>query len=251
MTRVIRDVGDMRAWRDAVRGTVGFVPTMGALHAGHARLLAQAHAGCEYSVLSVFVNRTQFNDPNDYAHYPANLEADLAVAEAQGADVLFAPSHAQMYPDGYAYAVTEKVFSRQLCGAHRPGHFDGVLTVVMKLLQIVRPEKAWFGEKDYQQLALVRDMVQAFFLPVQIVAAPTVREADGLAMSSRNVRLTTEQRARAPMLYRILQEAADAHSAQVALTRAGFDVDYVVERDGRRYAAARLGDVRLIDNVAR
>lgn len=250
MTQVIRDVDAMRAWRESARASVGFVPTMGALHAGHASLLAQAREGAEHVVLSVFVNRTQFDDAGDYARYPADFDADLALARAHGVDVLFAPNYAQMYPDNYQYAVSEKTFSRALCGAHRPGHFDGVLTVVMKLLHIVRPHTAWFGEKDHQQLTLIRGMADAFFLPTQIIGAPAVREADGLAMSSRNARLTPEQRALAPMLHQVLCSAPDARSARDTLTAAGFDVDYVEDRNQRRYAAARLGNVRLIDNVA-
>ncbi|PZO63846.1 MAG: pantoate--beta-alanine ligase [Pseudoxanthomonas suwonensis] len=249
MTRLIHDVAELQAWRAQKAGQVGFVPTMGALHAGHAALLRQARAGSDAVVLSVFVNRTQFNDPADYARYPVTLEADRAIAESEGVDVLFAPEHAALYPDDYRYVVNERDLSTRLCGAHRPGHFDGVLTVVLKLLQLVRPQRAWFGEKDYQQLALIRGMVEAFFLPAQIIGVPTVREADGLALSSRNLRLTSEQRAVAPRLYAILRDAATAQAAIAALTEAGFRVDYVDDLDGRRYAAAFLGDVRLIDNI--
>lgn len=249
MIRLIHDVAELQAWRAQCAGQVGFVPTMGALHAGHAALLRQARAASDAVVLSVFVNRTQFNDAADYARYPVTLQADRAIAEAEGVDVLFAPDHAAMYPDDYRYVVGERDFSTRLCGAHRPGHFDGVLTVVLKLLQLVRPHRAWFGEKDYQQLALIRGMVQAFFLPVAIVGVPTVREPDGLALSSRNVRLTPEQRALAPRLHAILRNAASADAAIAALAEAGFRVDYVEDVDGRRYAAAFLGDVRLIDNI--
>ena len=249
MTRLIHDVTELQAWRAQCAGQVGVVPTMGALHAGHAALLRQARSASDAVVLSVFVNRTQFNDPDDYARYPVTLQADRAMAEAEGVDVLFAPDHAAMYPDDYRYVVGERDFSTRLCGAHRPGHFDGVLTVVLKLLQLVRPHRAWFGEKDHQQLVLIRGMVQAFFLPVDIVGVPTVLEADGLALSSRNMRLTPEQRALAPRLHAILRDAASADAAIAALAEAGFRVDYVEDVDGRRYAAAFLGDVRLIDNI--
>jgi pantoate--beta-alanine ligase len=154
-----------------------------------------------------------------------------------------------MYPDGYRFRVTESEFSRELCGAHRPGHFDGVLTVVMKLLNFVAPTRAYFGEKDYQQLTLIREMVSAFFMPYEIVACPTVREADGLAMSSRNVNLSADARARAVAFPAALRSAESASDARARLEREGFEVDYVEDRESRRYGAVRVGGVRLIDNV--
>src|SRR6185437_14625833 len=136
----------------------------------------------DFSVLSIFVNPTQFNDPNDFTRYPKTVEKDLEVAASLDTDYVLMPAYQDLYPDQYRYAVCEREFSKKLCGAHRPGHFDGVLTVVMKLLQLVRPARAYFGEKDYQQLLLIKDMTKAFFMPVEIVACPTVREDDGLAM---------------------------------------------------------------------
>ena len=156
-----------------------------------------------------------------------------------------------MYPNGLSYAVVETEFSRRLCGAHRPGHFDGVLTVVMKLLQIADADRAFFGEKDYQQLELIRGMCQAFFLSTQIVPCPLIRDADGLAMSSRNARLSPAERALAPMFYKILSTAPTAADAREQLGKAGFVVDYVEDHALRRYGAVRLGATRLIDNVAR
>lgn len=241
------------AWRQARAGadfagrTVGFVPTMGALHAGHRALLERARAENERVVLSVFVNPTQFNDPTDLAKYPRTLAEDVALADGLATDV-FAPPPEEMYPDGYRYRVTELEASRELEGAHRPGHFDGVLTVVLKLLNLVQPTRAYFGEKDWQQLALVRGMVEALFLPCAIVACPTVREADGLAMSSRNRRLAPADRARAAAFPRLLRAATPEAAAQ-ALRDAGFEVDYVAERDGVRLGAVHFGGVRLIDNV--
>lgn len=241
------------AWRQARAGadfagrTVGFVPTMGALHAGHRALLERAHAENDRVVLSVFVNPTQFNDPADLAKYPRTLAEDVALADGLATDVL-APPPEEMYPDRYRYRVTELEASRELEGAHRPGHFDGVLTVVLKLLNLVQPTRAYFGEKDWQQLALVRGMVEALFLPCEIVACPTVREADGLAMSSRNRRLAPADRARAAAFPRLLRAATPEAAAQ-ALRDAGFAVDYVAERDGVRLGAVHLGGVRLIDNV--
>ncbi len=227
---------------------IGFVPTMGALHAGHAALLRQARAENERVVLSIFVNPTQFNDPADLAKYPRTLEADCAL-EAPFADAVFVPAADELYPDRYAYRLTEYEQSCRWEGAHRPGHFDGVLTVVLKLLNAVRPDRAYFGEKDWQQLQLVRGLVGAMLLPIEIVACPTVRDADGLALSSRNARLSPEGRARAAEFPRALRTAPDAKTAAERLRAAGFEVDYVDDHAGVRLGAVRLEGVRLIDNV--
>jgi pantoate--beta-alanine ligase len=246
-------IESIAAWRSARKefppGSVGFVPTMGALHEGHAALLRRAADDCEISVLSIFVNPTQFNDPQDLAKYPRTLDQDLEVARREGVDFMFLPDAPSMYHDGYRYQVTENTLSRELCGVHRPGHFDGVLSVVLKLFQLVKPDRAYFGEKDYQQLELVRGMAGAFFLDLEIVAVATVREADGLAMSSRNARLTPAQRAQAPVFPEILRSSPDAAEAAQRLEAFGFDVDYVEDRPSRRFGAVKLGDVRLIDNV--
>ncbi len=228
--------------------SVGFVPTMGALHAGHRALLERARAENDLVVLSIFVNPTQFNDPNDLERYPRTLAADVALA-AGLADQVFAPAAADLYPDAYRYRVTEKELSARWEGAHRPGHFDGVLTVVLKLLNLVQPHRSYFGEKDWQQLQLVRDMAGAFFLPGEIIGCPTVRAGDGLALSSRNARLSPAGRARAPHFQDILRTSSAAAPAAAALRAAGFEVDYVVDHDGRRLGAVRLEGVRLIDNV--
>lgn len=243
---------DLTEWK-AVRSTwagksVGFVPTMGALHEGHAALLARARAENERVVLSVFVNPTQFNDPNDLAKYPRTLEADVALA-APHVDAVIAPIPDALYPDRYRYRVTETDLSRRWEGAHRPGHFDGVLTVVLKLFNLVQPTRAYFGEKDWQQLQLIRGMVDALFLPVEIVPCPIVREADGLAMSSRNRRLSAAARERAPQFARALRESPDTATAAARLKAAGFEVDYVEDYQGFRLGAVRIDDVRLIDNV--
>lgn len=229
--------------------SVGFVPTMGALHEGHAALLRQSVAENDVTVLSIYVNPTQFNNPADLAKYPAMVDKDAALAESLGVDVVFLPDYSEMYPDGYRYQIDETVFSRELCGAHRPGHFTGVLTVVMKLLNIVKPERAYFGEKDYQQLTLIRGMAEAFFLDTTIVAAATVREPDGLALSSRNLNLSACDRARAPQFSQVLSSDLDDQAAVLELNHHGFAVDYVQTVNGRRFGAATLGEVRLIDNV--
>jgi pantoate--beta-alanine ligase len=203
----------------------------------------------ERTLVSVFLNPTQFDEPTDLAAYPADLEADRSLVESLGADYLLCPSRDEIYPDRYRYRVAEGELSRTLCGEHRPGHFDGVLTVVMKLLQIVSPTRAYFGEKDHQQLQLVRGMVEAFFLPMEIVACATVRESDGLAASSRNRKLDPEQRRLAPAFPALLRGAPRPGDVRRRLEEAGFGVDYVEDVTGRRYAAVRLGPVRLIDNV--
>lgn len=245
---------DIAAWRGYRLGlagdSVGFVPTMGALHAGHQSLVDASLAENERTVVSIFVNPTQFDQAQDLAAYPQQLERDLAVLEKSGVDVALLPDYEGLYPDDFRYRVTEQDLATRFCGAHRPGHFEGVLTVVMRLFNIVRPTRAYFGEKDYQQLELVRGMVKAFFMDVEVVACPTVREADGLALSSRNQRLETEQRALAPGLYQALQNNGKPSEVSRALEQAGFDVEYVEDFEGRRLAAARLGEIRLIDNIA-
>ncbi len=240
-----RELRDSRPWSGR---EVGFVPTMGALHAGHAALLRRARAENELVVLSVFVNPTQFNDPKDLARYPRTLESDLELARPY-VDAVLAPTPEELYPDGYRYRVTENVLSRRWEGVHRPGHFDGVLTVVLKLFNLVQPKRAYFGEKDWQQLQLVRGMVEALLLPIDIVACATVRDPDGVAMSSRNARLSPQARAQAAAFPEALKAAPSAAAATAALTAKGFLVDYVDDTEGRRLGAVRLEGVRLIDNV--
>lgn len=251
MPRVSTRLEDWRGERAAMEKagvSVGFVPTMGALHAGHRSLLERARAENDRVVLSVFVNPTQFDDPADLKRYPRALEADLALAEGL-ADHVLVPEPREIYPDEYRYRMTEYVLSSRLEGAQRPGHFEGVLTVVLKLLNIVRPHRAYFGEKDRQQLDLVQGMVRALFMPVEIVACPTVRAPDGVALSSRNSRLSPAARERAASFPRILRHSPDAAAAVASLGAAGFGVDYVEDHDGVRLAAVRLEDIRLIDNV--
>ena len=247
-------VTQLAAWKAARTAaeftdrTVGFVPTMGALHAGHRSLLERARAENDRVVLSIFVNPTQFDDPGDLARYPQTLEADLALAEGL-ADYVLVPAAGELYPDDYRYRVSEYILSGRWEGAHRAGHFEGVLTVVLKLLNLVRPDRAYFGEKDWQQLQLIRGMAQALFLPVDVVSCPTVRDEDGLALSSRNRRLSPTGRTQAAVFPRILSESPDAASAAAALRLAGFKVDYVDDAEGRRLAAVTIDGVRLIDNV--
>ena len=249
--KVIHSVSEWRKLRASAEFTgrsVGFVPTMGALHAGHRALLQRARNENDLVVLSIFVNPTQFNDPADLKKYPRTLEADLALSEGL-VDYVLAPTNEDLYPDGYHYRVTENELSLKWEGAHRPGHFDGVLTVVLKLLNLVQANRAYFGEKDWQQLRLVEGMVQAFFLPVEIIACATERDPDGLALSSRNRRLSQPARARAAAFPRVLRNAPNAAAAREELQARGFDVDYVEDVRGVRLGAIRLENVRLIDNV--
>ena len=248
--KVFTTITEWQSYRDTLNeGSLGFVPTMGALHEGHLSLVKASREQNAKTVVSVFINPTQFDDKADFEKYPNDSRSDLERLEVAGVDLVLLPDTEQIYRDDYRFKVTESDFSRRLCGAHRPGHFDGVLTVVMRLLNLVRPEHAYFGEKDYQQLQLIRDMANAFFMPVKIVSCATVREADGLAMSSRNQHLDDADRAKAAKLYIALKHSQSAAEASRTLAAQGFEVDYVEDIATRRLAAARLGSTRLIDNV--
>jgi pantoate--beta-alanine ligase len=251
--------------------SIGLVPTMGALHAGHLRLIGRAREECRIVVVSIFVNPIQFNRQEDLEHYPRTLESDAQRCSEAGVDLIFAPTAEEMYPDAISTVVDVPSVSAHLCGPHRPGHFRGVATVVMKLLQIVQPGYAYFGEKDAQQLAVIRRMVGDLNVPAVIVPVATVREPDGLALSSRNQRLTPEERQIAPMLYRALEIAAqEIRQGEAGIEKArGFlqsepriRLEYleVVDPAGMQPAkgidlpvlvaiAAWIGEVRLIDNL--
>jgi pantoate--beta-alanine ligase len=225
------------------QGSIGLVPTMGALHAGHASLIQHARRDCGTVVVSIFVNPLQFDRPDDLDRYPRSLEADLDVCRQHGVDIVFAPPVAEMYPRPMEMAVDVGRLADHLCGRYRPGHFKGVATVVLKLLDIVQPDMAYFGEKDAQQLAVVRRLVTDFNVPVQIVPVPTVREPDGLALSSRNLRLSADERRLAPCLYATLQRAA-------ASVEEGADA-FAIARDAATLIPAddrlRLEYLQLVD----
>ncbi|RAU23873.1 pantoate--beta-alanine ligase [Paramagnetospirillum kuznetsovii] len=274
---IIRTVADLRTrvryWRDqGLR--VAMVPTMGALHQGHLSLVAKSLENADRVVASVFVNPTQFGPNEDFSRYPRQEERDAELLNQAGCHVLFAPTVAEMYPDGFATAITVAGVSEGLCGDVRPGHFSGVATVVTKLLLQCLPDVAVFGEKDYQQLAVIRRFVRDLDIPVAVLGAPTLREDDGLAMSSRNAYMSTDERAVAPWLIRALTGVADGLRAGAkasdlcpkavdGLIKAGFaSVDYMEVRDAETLApaelldrpvrilvAARLGKTRLIDNI--
>ncbi len=247
---VARTIAEARA--HPRQGVVGLVPTMGALHAGHVALLETARAECDTVVMSLFVNPSQFDEEADLAAYPRDPEADAAVAAEAGVDLLFAPSAGEMYPPGFQTWVEVEELSRELEGAHRPGHFRGVATVVLKLLSIVRPDVAYFGRKDAQQLAVVRQMARDLALGVEIRGVETVRDPDGLALSSRNARLSPAEREQALAIPRALA-TRDPVLARAVLAEAGVEPDYVevADLDGPTLAiAARIGSTRLIDNVS-
>ena len=271
--QLIHTVAELRQ-RLSSETSISFVPTMGNLHAGHLHLvkLARQHGQCV--VVSIFVNPLQFGVNEDLANYPRTLHEDCAKLEAAEADIVFAPSEIEMYPVPQTMMVAPPPIANDLCGASRPGHFSGVATVVLKLFNLVQPHVAVFGKKDAQQLFIIRELVRQFNLGIDIVAGETIRETDGLAMSSRNGYLSSEERAKAPQLYRTLQQVVEAveagrkdyaeteaHAA-ASLRKMGWDVDYISVRSSRSLleptdseknllvlGAARLGNTRLIDNI--
>jgi pantoate--beta-alanine ligase len=276
--RIIHRINELTTLLDGERNagkTIGFVPTMGALHEGHLSLVGQCKKENEGCVVSIFVNPTQFNDPNDLKAYPRTLEKDCDALTRAGCDYVFAPSEQEMYPEPDTRVFDLGPVAEGMEGKHRPGHFNGVAQVVSKLFDIVRPDNAYFGEKDFQQIAVIREMVRRLNRPVRIVACPVVRETDGLAMSSRNARLTSEQRQYAPAVARTLKESLALapsksvrdveHWVRETLNRIPtLRVEYYEIVDGRTLQPIRrwdeagdpvgciavfCGDVRLIDNI--
>ncbi len=275
--KVFRTIEELRARLANVRRkvTIGCVPTMGALHAGHGALIDRARQECDFVIVTLFVNPIQFNLAADFDSYPRTFDDDAAFCEARGVDIIFAPADAEIYPEPTETFVEVPLLTNQLCGAHRPGHFRGVTTVVTKLFNIIQPNRAYFGEKDAQQLATIRRMVRDLNISITIVGVPTVREPDGLAVSSRNRLLTSAERARATILYKALEAAREAieagqsdpakvkaAAAAVYATEPEVQVEYleIVEDDTmqpvteikgqvRIATAASFGETRLIDNV--
>ena len=275
---IVRSLAELRAqtkiWRKADE-TIGVVPTMGALHQGHLSLARAARDKCDRVIVTIFVNPKQFNDPDDLKNYPRTEEEDAGKLESIGVDLIYVPEPDQIYPDGFATTVSVAGLTDMLCGESRPGHFDGVATVVSKLFTQTSADFAFFGEKDYQQLQIVRRMAADLDLSVQVIGCPTIREEDGLAMSSRNLLLSDRSRVYAPVLAEVMEDLREqltdgakmstiVGDAQARLLAAGFnEVDYLELRDGgdlslldqtkpdaRLFAAAWLAGVRLIDNIA-
>lgn len=245
---------DISAWQrlrqQLANKTLGFIPTMGNLHQGHLSLCERSKQENEITVVSIFVNATQFNQAADFEKYPRTLALDTNYLTDIKVDYLFLPESSAMYPDDYEIQVTETRLSSELEGEFRPGHFNGMLTVVLKLLNLVQPTRAYFGEKDFQQLLLVKKMARALFLPTEIVGCETIRAADGLALSSRNSRLTAEQRIASQKFPQLLQSALSIDEIKQELTNHAFKVDYIAEQWQRRLGAVWIDDVRLIDNIA-
>jgi pantoate--beta-alanine ligase len=273
--QIVRNSEELALGRASLEGTVALVPTMGALHAGHMALVAEARARADHVAASIFVNPTQFGPGEDLSRYPRQERQDLAMLEAAGCDLVWLPAVEDMYPDGFSTTVKVSGISDRWEGEARPGHFDGVATVVAKLLLAVRPQLALFGEKDFQQLAVIRRMVADLGIPVEVIGVPTLREPDGLALSSRNAYLSPDERKRAVALPNALKAARDGiaggesvgtalRGAKQTLVDAGFlKIDYVALVDAdtlepldapkgamRLVTAATLGTTRLIDNIA-
>ncbi|MES2141764.1 MAG: pantoate--beta-alanine ligase [Pseudomonadota bacterium] len=230
--------------------SIGFVHTMGHLHQGHLSLCANAQAENDVTVAAIFINPTQFNQNDDFIRYPRTLEEDKNLLTKQKVDYLLLFDQQTIYPDDYQIQVNEvSELSQLLEGSFRPGHFTGMLTVVLKFLNIVKPTRSYYGEKDYQQLLLIKKMAQALFLDTEIIGCATVRAEDGLALSSRNSRLTSEQRKKASCFPEILQKAASPEVAEKELEALGFKMDYVADLWARRLAAVWVENIRLIDNI--
>lgn len=273
---VLRTIKDLKKLLQSFKSegkSIGFVPTMGALHAGHVSLVDNCVKGNDITVVSIFVNPTQFNDKADLEKYPRTLDADCELLNTHSVDIVFAPTVEEIYPEPNTRIFDFGQIDKVMEGAHRPGHFNGVAQVVSKLFDIVSPDKAYFGEKDFQQVAVIKDMVNQLALPVEIVTVPIVREESGLALSSRNQRLSSEQKQLASNIYKTLQESKDSHlsvekTTQFVLTEINSTEDLTVEYftivDGNSlqsindwndttYAvgciAVFCGDVRLIDNI--
>lgn len=252
MTKIFHKVQQWQLWRAqkmSADTTIGFVPTMGNLHDGHKSLVKRSIAENDQTVVSIFVNPTQFNHQQDFKKYPKTLEQDIAMLENCGVDYLLLGDYDSFYPDNYRYRVEETEISQIMEGQSRSGHFDGVLTIVLKLFILTQPKRAYFGEKDYQQLKLIQGMSKAFLLDIEIIACPTIYHPRGLPYSSRNNRLSQQQFEKAQLFPQLLRCGQSTQNIQQQLENKGFKVDYIEDHWGRRFGAVYIDDVRLIDNV--
>jgi len=247
---IVTEISAWRAIRKQLAGkTIGMVHTMGNLHAGHMSLYQRSKSENDVTVAAIFVNPKQFNQARDFELYPRTLEQDKALLQAHAVDYLLLFDEKSLYPDEYQLQVSETEISKVLEGEFRPGHFTGMLTIVLKFLNLVQPARSYYGEKDYQQLLLIKKMADALFLPMEIVGCATVRAEDEVALSSRNNRLAPEQREKAAHFPRLLRSAAEPEEIRQQLTALGFRVEYIIDLWQRRLGAVWLDDVRLIDNI--
>ena len=250
MTRIWEHLAEWIAHRRTLNDvSIGFVPTMGALHHGHASLVRRSTSENAVTVVSLFVNPTQFNDPKDFDRYPRTRGDDLALLESLGVNHVIMPTVGDLYPNGYRFRIEEDRLTQLMEGVRRPGHLQAVMTIVLKLLNLVGAGRAYFGEKDYQQLQIIRDMAGDFFIPTEIVGCPIMRETSGLAASSRNALLSEQGRKQAALIVSALRESASPEAAAATLLNKGFTVEYVEDYFERRFAAVWLECIRLIDNV--
>ena len=248
--KIVTELSDWQRMRKAMAGstTIGFIPSMGNLHRGHLSLFEKSLQDNVITVGSIFVNPTQFNQQEDYLNYPKTLANDIELLRNMGVDYCLLPAKDALYHDGYCYQLHENEMSRIMEGKHRPGHFIGVLTIVMKLLQLVKPNNSYFGLKDYQQFKLIQGMVRAFFMDVEVIGCPIIREASGLALSSRNNRLSFDEKDKAHQFASIFHQKKNISETQKAIESIGVEVEYIEEYDNRRFIAVKIGDIRLIDN---
>jgi len=248
--KIFEDIPEWIKFRKSISNSksLGIVMTMGALHRGHRTLIERSKKENDLTVVTIYLNPTQFNNKNDLKNYPSTWNDDIDILEALNVDYLLAPRYEQIYQDDYKYVVSENDFSKILCGRARPGHFDGVLTVVMKFLNLAKADRTYFGEKDYQQFHLIKGMRDAFFIETEIVPCAIAREDDNLALSSRNKLLTKSGRKLASSYAGIIRENTDIETIKKKLELNNIKVDYLEERYGRRFAAVFIDGVRLIDN---
>ena len=248
--RSFKDIKEWIDFRSKINNSsnIGFVPTMGSLHEGHISLIKRSIKENRHTVVSIFINPTQFNNKNDLKKYPINIKRDLKILESNGVEYVILPTEKDIYRNGYNYRISEHNYSLQMEGLSRLGHFEGVLTVVMKLFNIVQPQSAYFGEKDFQQFKLIKRMCKSFFMNIDIISCKTIREKDGLAYSSRNLLLNDSERDIAPKFYQTLISKKSIEEMSEDLEKYGFIVEYIQKVNDRIFGSVKLGKVRLIDN---